>query len=66
VEAFVRIGLDAQRLEAHRSTDEPDEEEEELRNAKFVEPEENKRNKSRKRWYATQVKRLAICMADFI
>ncbi|MCR9205280.1 MAG: hypothetical protein NXH75_11915 [Halobacteriovoraceae bacterium] len=32
----------------------------------FVEKEKDKERQSKKKWYATQIKRLAICMADFI
>ena len=32
----------------------------------FAEKDEDKERQSRKKWYATQIKRLAICMADFI
>jgi hypothetical protein len=44
------------------------EEEEEIGedNNDFVESEKDKEKKSRKLWFATQVKRLAICMADFV
>src|SRR5690606_18429088 len=35
-------------------------------NKDFVENEKDKEARSRKRWYATQIKRLAICIADFV
>lgn len=66
VEAFVQIGMDAENLKKEKKRDPQDEEEIEEDNNDFVECEEDKEKKSRKRWFATQIKRLAICMADFV
>ena len=66
VNELVKIGIDAQKLEEIRKdTDLPREEKEKLVE-EFVEKEEDKVRQTRKKWYATQIKRLAICMADFI
>lgn len=62
IEDFVQIGLEADQVK--RTTTAPEEVEE--KNEDFVEKEKDKQRKSRKKWYATQIKRLAICMADFI
>ncbi len=66
VEDFVQIGLEAEKLKEEKPKKELTPEEIEEENEDFVEREEDKERKSRKRWYATQIKRLAICMADFI
>ena len=64
LEDFVRIGDEAKRkkLEA----DGWDDEEAKEKNKDFAEKEKDKKIKKQKKWYATQIKRLAICMADFI
>ena len=64
IEDFVRIGNEAKKkkLEA----DGLDEEEAGEKNRNFAEKEQNKEIRRKKKWYATQIKRLAICMADFI
>jgi len=66
VEDFLKIGKEAEALKALRDTNDKDENELEKDNLEFVETDEDKEKKSRKRWFATQVKRLAICMADFV
>ncbi|MDR4483648.1 MAG: DEAD/DEAH box helicase family protein [Nitrospirales bacterium] len=66
IEEFVKIGRDAEELKKNNKTEPQDEEELEDRNNDFIESEQDKEKKSRKRWFATQVKRLAICMADFV
>ena len=66
VEDFVKIGKDAEALKEKRKHKEESEEEVEEENKDFVESDEDKERKNKKRWFATQVKRLAICMADFI
>lgn len=65
LEDFVQIGKE---MEEKKKKDPKDITEEEVaeKNEEFVEKEEDKEKKSRKKWYATQIKRLAICMADFI
>lgn len=66
IEDFVEIGKEAGKLKDKNKDKEPSIEETEQENEDFVESEEDKEKKSRKKWYATQIKRLAICMADFI
>lgn len=66
VEDFLKIGKEADELSKHKGEVDKDEEEIEKENEDFVENEKDKDKKSRKKWFATQIKRLAICMADFI
>jgi hypothetical protein len=63
---LVQIGTDASSLDetVHNSNISSEDKEEIFKD--FVEKEKDKERKSRKEWYATQIKRLAICMADFI
>ena len=63
-EDFIQIGKEAirKKLEKDRLDDENTKE----NNKKFVEKEKDKEKKRQKAWYALQIKRLAICMADFI
>ena len=65
IEDFVKIGQDAEKLKEEKKPD-PSQEEIEKDNEEFIDKERNKEVKTRKKWYATQIKRLAICMADFI
>ena len=64
LEDFVRIGNEAKRkrLEADGLNDEEAKE----KNKDFAEKEKDKKLKKQKKWYAAQIKKLAICMADFI
>lgn len=66
IEDFVQIGIEAEELKKKKKKDNPSPEEIEQENEDFVEKEKDKERRSRKKWYATQIKRLAICMADFI
>lgn len=67
LEDFVKIGVEAEELREKKKQKEPiPDEEVERDNEEFVESDEDKNRKSKKKWYATQIKRLAICMADFI
>lgn len=66
LEDFVQIGVEATELKDKKKNKEQTPEEIEEENEEFVEKEEDKEKRSRKKWYATQIKRLAICMADFI
>lgn len=66
LEDFVQIGVEATELKDKKKNKEQTPEEVEEENEEFVEKEEDKEKRSRKKWYATQIKRLAICMADFI
>ncbi|MCB0391803.1 MAG: DEAD/DEAH box helicase family protein [Bdellovibrionales bacterium] len=62
IEDFVQIGIDADKLKDKSKTSDDIAE----ANEDFVEKEKDKEVQTRKKWYATQIKRLAICMADFI
>lgn len=66
IEDFVQIGIEAEDLKKKKKNDDLSPDELEDQNEDFVESEEDKERRSRKKWYATQIKRLAICMADFI
>ncbi len=66
IEDFVKIGVEAGQLKEKKKPENQTEEDIEEENEDFVEREKDKKKQSRKRWYATQIKRLAICMADFI
>ena len=63
-EDFIQIGKEAiqKKLEKDRLDDENTKE----KNKNFVEKESDKKKKRQKAWYALQIKRLSICMADFI
>lgn len=61
LESLVQIGLEAGTL-TKRQTDEEKEED----NEDFVKKQKDKNKKKAIKWYVTQIKRLAICMADFI
>lgn len=63
---LVKIGRDAEDLENVKNDPNATPEEKEKAVEDFVEKEKDKERQSRKKWYATQIKRLAICMADFI
>jgi len=65
LEDFVKIGMEAEELKKNKNEEKSTEEIEE-ENKEFVDKEKDKEVQSRKKWYATQIKRLAICMADFI
>lgn len=65
---YVQIGLEASELNKKKEEKKPLETDDDLEanNEEFIEYEKDKEKRSRKRWFATQIKRLAICMADFI
>ena len=65
IEDFVKIGQDAEKLKEEKKPD-PSQEEIEKDNEEFIDKERNKEVQTKKKWYATQIKRLTICMADFI
>lgn len=65
-EDLVQIGRDAADLETVKDDPNISPEEKEKIIEDFAEKDNDKERKSLKRWYATQIKRLAICMADFI
>lgn len=63
---LVQIGMDAKELEDLIADPELDTPDKEKAIENFAEKDEDEERKSKKKWYATQIKRLAICMADFI
>jgi hypothetical protein len=63
---LVQIGIDAEKLEDVKGDHSLTKEEKEKELEDFIEKEKDKERQTRKKWYATQIKRLAICMADFI
>jgi superfamily II DNA or RNA helicase len=66
VDDFIQIGRDAEDLEKKKSDPNITQEEKEKAVEDFAEKDKDKERQTRKKWYATQIKRLAICMADFI
>ena len=67
IDDFIQIGKDAkEKAELEKDKINPTEEDIEKEKEDFVEKEKDKEKKTKKKWYATQIKRLAICMADFI
>jgi hypothetical protein len=66
IKKLVEIGMESEKLEELKmDPDIPPEEKEEIIKD-FIEKDKDKERQKRKKWYATQIKRLAICMADFI
>ncbi len=65
-ETLVQIGIDASILEDVKADPNLTQEQKEKIFEDFSQKDEDKDRQSRKKWYATQIKRLAICMADFI
>ncbi|HGC5727709.1 TPA: DEAD/DEAH box helicase [Legionella pneumophila] len=63
---LVQIGIDAEKLNEIKSDPNLTIEVKEKLFDEFSEKDVDKERKSRKQWYSTQIKRLAICMADFI
>lgn len=66
IQDLVQIGLDAEKLAEVKSDPNLTKDEKEKELEDFVDREKDKERQTRKKWYATQIKRLAICMADFI
>lgn len=66
IKELVQIGIDAEKLKEIKNDNELSPEEIEVVIEEFMEKDKDKERQTRKRWYATQIKRLAICMADFI
>ena len=66
IEPLVQIGAEASQLEEIKSDQNLTKEDKESLLEDFLEKDNDKERKSYKKWYATQIKRLAICMADFI
>ena len=63
LEDFIQMGEEAKRkkLEKDKFSEKAEKD-----NEDFMKKERDKEKQNKKKWYATQVKRLAICMADFI
>ena len=66
VKDFIQIGEEAKRKKLENDKLTVSGEKVEKDNVDFMEKEKDKEKKNKKKWYATQIKRLAICMADFI
>lgn len=66
VDDFIQIGRDASDLDDVKSDPNLPQEEKEKIIDDFEKKDKDKERQTRKKWYATQIKRLAICMADFI
>ncbi len=66
IKELVKIGADAEKLKDIKKNEDLSPEEKEKAIDDFVERDKDKERQTRKKWYATQIKRLAICMADFI
>ncbi|WP_415064374.1 DEAD/DEAH box helicase family protein [Bdellovibrio sp.] len=66
IEDLVQIGRDASDLEQVKSDPNLSPEEKSKIIEDFTEKDKDKDRQTKKKWYATQIKRLAICMADFI
>jgi superfamily II DNA or RNA helicase len=65
-EDLAKIGVDAEKLAEVKGDPNLTKEEKEAIIEDFYEKDDDKERQSQKKWYATQIKRLAICMADFI
>ena len=63
---FINIGKEIKEKNQSQDDNFDDDSDIERKNEKEVEKEKDKEKRNKKRWYATQIKRLAICMADFI
>ena len=66
VEKLAQIGKDADDLAELKLDPNTSDEEKENAIEDSIEKDKDKERQNRKKWYATQIKRLAICMADFI
>lgn len=64
---FIQIGADAEKLDEVKNDPTLTKEEQEQLIEDFIEEDKkDKEKQTRKKWFAMQIKRLAICMADFI
>ena len=66
IDDFIQIGRDEFEKDKNKDKDNATDEEVEQDVKDSVEKEKDKEKKNKKQWYATQIKRLSICMADFI
>jgi hypothetical protein len=66
IKELAQIGIDAEKLKEIKNDAGLSAEEIEEAIDEFMEKDKDKERQTRKKWYATQIKRLAICMADFI
>ena len=66
LEDFIQIGEEAKRKKLEKDKLDVSLEKVKKDNEDFVEKEKDKEKQRKKKWYATQIKRLAICMADFV
>lgn len=65
-EMLIQIGIDAEILDEVRADVNLSSEEKEEIYKSYIEKDKDKKRKSYKQWYATQIKRLALCIVDFI
>ena len=66
LEDLVHLGKKAKKQQLEKERVNGDDEQAERDYKEFVDKEKNKEKQKQKKWYATQIKRLAICMADFV
>ena len=66
LEDFIQIGEEAKRKKLEKDKLDINPEKVEKDNEDFIEKDKDKEKQTKKKWYATQIKRLAICMADFV
>lgn len=66
IDDFVQIGREASDLDKVKGDPNLTQEEKEDIIENSIEKDKDKERQTKKKWYATQIKRLAICMADFI
>lgn len=65
-EVLIQIGVDAEILDEIKSDVNLATEEKEKIFKDYIDRDKDKERKSYKQWYAAQIKRLALCMVDFI
>ena len=66
IDDFINIGKESKKIKEQKNPEDKTDEEIVKENNDSIEKEKDKDKKNKKRWYATQIKRLSICMADFI
>ena len=66
IDDFINIGKESKKIKEQKNQEDKTDEEIAKENNDSIEKEKDKEKKNKKKWYATQIKRLSICMADFI
>lgn len=66
IDDFVQISRDASELEQVSADPNLTQDDKDKIIEHFADKDQDKERQTRKKWHATQIKRLAICMADFI